>query len=51
MITVGQLLRTEGRRLEGLGRDQKRVPDAKAADHGDTLLADRLIRRAGYLPL
>jgi hypothetical protein len=42
------LLRTEGERPEGLGRDQQRVPDAKAEDHSDTLLADRVIQ-AGRL--
>ena len=48
VITASQLLRTKGERPEGLGRDQKRLPDAKAEDHSDTLLADRVIQ-AGRL--
>jgi hypothetical protein len=48
VITVGRLLRTEGRRPEGLGRDQKRMPDAKTEDQSDTLLADR-VNQAGRL--
>jgi hypothetical protein len=48
VITASQLLRTEGERPEGVGRDQKRGPDAKAEDHSNTLLADRVIQ-AGRL--
>jgi hypothetical protein len=48
VTTAIQLLRTDGERSEGLGRDQKRVPDAKAEDHSDTLLAGRVIQ-AGRL--
>jgi hypothetical protein len=51
VITASQLLRTDGERPEGLGGDQKRVPDARPRTMAMPYWLIVFFRRAGYLPL